>query len=100
MNIPKGDTVAATRTVETTTLPEGEVKTTERDTLTVKPPKDGDGNGNWNWNEGPNKLTHPQLVILHQLTTLHSSLTGPQTMLETAGNFNRPPFPSSDRSRR
>jgi hypothetical protein len=41
----------------------------------------------------PGSLNRHQLEVLHQLTRLHRSLRGPQTMLETAGGFNRP-FPA------
>ena len=51
---------------------------------------------------GPNpaKLTPRQQAILRELTRLHRSLGGPQTMLETAGHFNRPPFPPPPRRSR
>jgi hypothetical protein len=42
---------------------------------------------------GPGSLDDHQRAILRELTRLHRSLRGPQTMLETAGHFNRPPFP-------
>jgi hypothetical protein len=35
-----------------------------------------------------------QFDVLHDLVRLQQSLRGPQTLLETAGNFNRPPFPA------
>ena len=51
---------------------------------------------------GPNpaKLNPRQQAILRELTRLHRSLGGPQTMLETAGHFNRPPFPPPPRRSR
>ena len=49
---------------------------------------------------GPGSLNHHQRAILRQLTRLHLSLGGPQDMLETAGDFNRLPFPSPYRQPR
>lgn len=37
-------------------------------------------------------LNRRQLAALHHLVRLHRTLRGPQALLETAGNFNRP-FP-------
>jgi len=42
---------------------------------------------------GPRSLNEHQKAILRELTRLHLSLGGPQDMLETAGDFNRLPFP-------
>jgi hypothetical protein len=41
------------------------------------------------------RLNHHQKELLKQLTRLHHSLRGPQSLLEVAGHFNRPPFPPS-----
>jgi hypothetical protein len=49
---------------------------------------------------GPGSLDHHQRAILRELTRLHRSLRGPQTMLETAGHLNRPPFPPPPPHRR
>ena len=45
----------------------------------------------------PGKLTASQQAMLRELTRLHRSLAGPQTMLETAGHFNRARFPAPHR---
>jgi hypothetical protein len=49
---------------------------------------------------GPRSLNEHQKAILRELTRLHLSLGGPQDMLETAGDFNRLPFPSPYRQPR
>jgi len=49
---------------------------------------------------GPDALNEHQKAILRELTRLHLSLGGPQDMLETAGDFNRLPFPSPYRQPR
>jgi hypothetical protein len=41
------------------------------------------------------RLNREQRELLRQLTRLHLSLRGPQSLLEVAGHFNRPPFPPS-----
>jgi hypothetical protein len=51
---------------------------------------------------GPRSLDDNQKAILRELTRLHRSLSGPQTMLETAGHVSRqlffsPPPPPPDR---
>lgn len=43
---------------------------------------------------GTERLSHHQLGLLAALTHLHRSLRGPQSLLEAAGHFNRPPFPA------
>ena len=50
----------------------------------------GDGRGG-----GPTdtELSPHQHHLLVALTHLHHSLRGPQTLLEAAGHFSRPPFP-------
>lgn len=45
-------------------------------------------------------LNPQQRGMLRQLLRLQRSLGGPQTMLETAGHFNRPPFPPPPRRSR
>jgi hypothetical protein len=56
----------------------------------------GDGRGG-----GPtgaeDNLDRHQRGLLLALTHLHHSLHGPQTLLEAAGNFSRPPFPPPQR---
>jgi hypothetical protein len=42
-------------------------------------------------------LTRYQHDVLNDLLRLHRSLRGPQTLLETAGNLGRPPFPPPSR---
>ena len=49
---------------------------------------------------GTRALNEHQKAILRELTRLHLSLGGPQDMLETAGDFNRLPFPSPYRQPR
>ena len=54
----------------------------------------GDGRGG-----GPTdtELSPRQHDLLATLTHLHHSLRGPQTLLEAAGHFSRPPFPPPPR---
>jgi hypothetical protein len=54
----------------------------------------GDGRGG-----GPpgTELSRHQHHLLAALTHLHHSLRGPQTLLEAAGHFSRPPFPPPQR---
>jgi hypothetical protein len=81
--------IVAERTVETFATAEA-VTATEHDEVTVQPDHE-------DFDRDPNTLNHHQRVILRQLTGLHRSLRGPQAMLETAGHFNRPPFPPPHR---
>ena len=80
------------RTVTIAATAEG-VTMTERDDAIIHH-KDEDLDGD------PKGLTPQQREMLRQLTRLHRSLAGPQTMLETAGHFNRPPFPPHPRRSR
>jgi hypothetical protein len=82
--------IVAERTVETLATAEA-VTVTEHDEVTVQEHEDFDRD------RDPDTLNHHQRGILRQLTRLHRSLRGPQTMLETAGHFNRPPFPPPHR---
>ena len=52
------------------------------------------------FDRNPGTLNPRQRAMLRELTRLHRSLGGPQTMLETAGHFNRPPFPPPPRRSR
>jgi hypothetical protein len=45
------------------------------------------------------KLSSSQRTVLADLLRLHLSLRGPQDLLESTGNFNRPVFPSPPRYR-
>jgi len=78
--------IVAQRTIETVATAES-LTTIERDEVTMHiEHEDHD-------QDAFPTLTHRQRAILRQLIRLHRSLRGPQTMLERAGNFNRPPFP-------
>jgi hypothetical protein len=87
----EGEKIVAERTVETVATAEA-VTVTEHDEVTVQPE-----HADFDRDRDPDTLNHHQRVILRQLTRLHRSLRGPQTMLETAGHFNRPPFPPPHR---
>jgi hypothetical protein len=97
MSIPsdpprESEDVISERTVEIVANADG-VTMIERDD-TIIHHEDEDLRGD------PNALTPQQREMLRQLTRLHRSLAGPQTLLETAGHFNRPPFPPHPRRSR
>jgi hypothetical protein len=52
----------------------------------------GDGGGGGP--AGTDRLSPYQLNLLMALTRLHHSLRGPQSLLEAADHFSRPPFPA------
>jgi hypothetical protein len=46
------------------------------------------------------QLTDKQLELMNQLNALNDSLLGPQALLDNAGRFTRPAFPSAPVERR
>jgi hypothetical protein len=80
------ENVLAERTVETVVTAEA-LTVTERQDVNIHVDHD-------DFDRDPGRLSHHQRTMLRQLTRLHHSLRGPQTMLEAAGHFNRPPFPA------